>query len=82
MFHVICSNQYCSTKIISAVTKIILPLSLCGIKVLVRAFFLISLTWIGTLELNFKYISNKSKIVRTHHTVHETGFGTYPFVGL
>lgn len=74
------SNQYCSTKLSSAVTKIILPLGLCGIKVLVRAF-LISPTWIDTLELDFRCISNKGRIVRAHHTNHETGFGTYPFVG-
>lgn len=43
--------------------------------------FLISTTWIGTLELNFRSISNKVRIVRAHHTHRETGFGAFPFAG-
>lgn len=43
--------------------------------------FLINPTWIGTLELNFRYISNQGRIVRAHHSNRGMGFGTYPFVG-
>lgn len=43
--------------------------------------FLISPTWVGTLELNFRYMPNKGRIVRAHHTNHETGLGLILLLG-